>query len=385
MTTVALVVAAGRGERFGSDIPKQYVPLGGQPLLRHCVTNLAYHPAIVGVRVVFDPSARAHYAAAVVGLAVMEPVLGGVSRQESVRLGLESLADLKPDKVLIHDGARPFCESALVDRVLGGLASHDGAIAALPVVDTLKRANDRGGVAKTLDRSRIWRAQTPQGFLYQPILEAHRAAAGRDDLTDDAAVAELAGLDVALVLGAEDNLKVTTRNDLQRAEAILAQRQGDVRVGSGFDVHRFGAGDKVTLCGIEIPHDQALVGHSDADVALHALTDAILGALGAGDIGRHFPPSEPQWRGAASDIFVRDAVARTHQRGGSIAHADITIICETPKISPHAEAMQARVALMLGIDLSRVSIKATTTERLGFTGRGEGIAAQAIVTLRLLP
>jgi 2-C-methyl-D-erythritol 4-phosphate cytidylyltransferase/2-C-methyl-D-erythritol 2,4-cyclodiphosphate synthase len=383
MTTVALIVAAGRGERFGSDTPKQYVPLGGQPLLRHCVTNLAHHPAITGVRVVFNPSELGHYGAAVDGLAVMGPVPGGASRQESVRLGLESLADLKPDNVLIHDGARPFCERALVDRVLSGLASHDGAIAALPVVDTLKRADDRDGVSETLDRSRIWRAQTPQGFLYQPILEAHRAAACRDDLTDDAAVAELAGLDVALVLGVEDNLKVTTPGDLVRAEAILALRQGDVRVGSGFDVHRFGTGNKVTLCGIEIMHDRALVGHSDADVALHALTDAILGALGAGDIGRHFPPSKPQWRGAASDIFVRDAVARTHQRGGSIAHADITIICETPKISPHAEAMQARVALMLGIDLSRVSIKATTTEGLGFTGRREGIAAQATVTLRL--
>lgn len=383
MTTVALIVAAGRGERFGSDTPKQYVPLGGQPLLRHCVTNLSRHPAITGVRVVFDPSESAHYGAAVDGLAVMGPVPGGASRQESVRLGLESLADLKPDNVLIHDGARPFCESAVVDRILSGLASHDGAIAALPVVDTLKRADDRDGVSETLDRSRIWRAQTPQGFLYRPILEAHRAAACRDDLTDDAAVAELAGLDVALVLGAEDNLKVTTPDDLDRAEAILARRQGDVRVGSGFDVHRFGPGDKVTLCGIEIPHDRALVGHSDADVALHALTDAILGALGAGDIGRHFPPSEPQWRGAASNIFVRDAVARTHQRGGTIAHADITITCEAPKILPHGEAMQARVALMLGIDLSRVSIKATTTEGLGFTGRREGIAAQAIVTLRL--
>ena len=383
VTTLALILAAGRGERFGSETPKQYLSLGGQPLLRHCVTNLARHPAISGVRVVFDPHDLTHYGAAVDGVAVMEPVPGGASRQESVRLGLESLADLKPDNVLIHDGARPFCESALVDRVLGGLASHDGAIAALPVVDTLKRANERDAVSETLDRSRIWRAQTPQGFLYRPILHAHHAVACRDDLTDDAAVAELAGLDIALVLGAEDNLKVTTLDDLDRAEAILARRNDDVRVGNGFDVHRFGTGDKLTLCGVEIPHDRTLVGHSDADVALHALTDAILGALGAGDIGRHFPPSEPQWLGAASGVFVRDAVARTHQQGGSIAHADITIICETPKIAPYAEAMRASVASMLGIDLSRVSIKATTTEGLGFTGRREGIAAQATVTLRL--
>lgn len=383
MTTVALIVAAGRGERFGSSTPKQYVPLGGQPLLRHCVANLAHHPAIAGVRVVFDPSADAHYGAAVDGLPVMAPVAGGASRQESVRLGLESLADLAPDNVLIHDGARPFCEPELVDRVLDGLATCDGVIAALPVVDTLKRADDRDGVTATLDRAGVWRAQTPQGFSYRPILEAHRAAVGRDDLTDDAAVAELAGLDVALVLGAEDNLKVTTPGDLDRAEAILARRQGDVRVGSGFDVHRFGEGDKVTLCGVEIPHAQALVGHSDADVALHALVDAILGGLGAGDIGRHFPPGDPQWRGAASDVFVRDAVARVDHRGGAIAHADITLICEAPKIAPHADAMQARVAMMLGIDASRVSVKATTTEGLGFTGRREGIAAQATVTLRL--
>ena len=380
---MALIVAAGRGARFGSGIPKQYVPLGGQPLLRHCVANLARHPAIAGVRVVFDPGAAAHYGAAVDGLPILAPVPGGASRQESVRLGLESLADLKPDNVLIHDGARPFCESAVVDRVLDGLATRDGAIAALPVVDTLKRADDRDGVTATLDRTGVWRAQTPQGFLYRPILEAHRAAAGRDDLTDDAAVAELAGLDVALVLGAEDNLKVTTPDDLDRAEAILARRRGDVRVGSGFDVHRFGEGDKVTLCGVDVPHDQALAGHSDADVALHALTDAILGGIGEGDIGRHFPPSDPQWRGAASDIFVRDAVARVTHRGGAIAHADITIICEAPKIAPHADAMQARVASMLGIDVSRVSIKATTTEGLGFAGRREGIAAQATVTLRL--
>ena len=383
MNTVALIVAAGRGARFGGDIPKQYLPLGGQPLLRHAASNLALHPAITGVRVVFDPDAQGHYDAAVGGLPMMTPVAGGASRQESVLLGLESLGDQAPDTVLIHDGARPFCAPDLVDRVLDGLTSHDGAIAALPVVDTLKRSDDRDAIATTLDRAGVWRAQTPQGFSYKSILAAHRAAAGRDDLTDDAAVAELAGLDVALVLGAEDNLKVTTPDDLDRAEAILSRHQGDVRVGTGFDVHRFGDGDTVTLCGIEIPYDRSLAGHSDADVALHALTDAILGGLGAGDIGRHFPPSDPQWRGATSDLFVRDAVARVDQCGGAIAHADITIICEAPKIAPHAEAMQAGVASILGIDAARVSVKATTTEGLGFTGRGEGIAAQATVTLRL--
>lgn len=383
MTTLALIVAAGRGARFGSDIPKQYVSLGGHPLLRHSVDNLARHPRISGVRVVIDPEAMPHYEEAVAGLAVMDPVPGGASRQESVRLGLESFTTDAPDTVLIHDGARPFCAPDLVTRVLEGLADRDGAIAALPVVDTLKRASDNDGIAATLDRAGIWRAQTPQGFHYARILAAHRAAMGRDDLTDDAAVAELAGLDVALVRGAEDNLKVTTPEDLERAERILALRQGDVRVGSGFDVHRFGAGNAVKLCGIEIAHDHALAGHSDADVALHALTDAILGAIGDGDIGRHFSPNDPQWRGAASDVFVRDAVARVERRGGTVAHADLTIICEAPKIAPHADAMRARVAAVLRVDESRVSIKATTTEQLGFTGRNEGIAAQATVTVRL--
>ncbi len=383
MTSVALIVAAGRGARFGSDLPKQYVPLGGQPLLRHCVDHLSRHPAIAAVRVVIDLGARSHYDTAVAGLPVLDPVAGGASRQESVRLGLESFEADAPDTVLIHDGARPFCALDLVDRVLAGLAGRQGAIAALPVVDTLKRADDDGVIAATLDRAGMWRAQTPQGFRYRAILEAHRAASGRDDLTDDAAVAEMAGLDVALVPGAEDNLKVTTPQDLERAEAILARRQDDVRVGSGFDVHRFGPGAGVMLCGVAIPHDRGLAGHSDSDVALHALTDALLGALGDGDIGRHFPPSDPQWRGAASEIFVRDAVARVRQRNGAIAHADITLICEAPKVAPHAEAMRARVAAMLGIEPARVSIKATTTEGLGFTGRGEGIAAQATVTLRL--
>ena len=383
MTSVALIVAAGRGERFGSDLPKQYVPLGGQPLLRHCVAHLSRHPAIAAVRVVIDPDARQHYEAAVEGLPVLDPVPGGASRQESVRRGLESLEADAPDTILIHDGARPFCAPDLVDRVLGGLVDHQGAIAALPVVDTLKRADGDGVIAATLDRAGMWRAQTPQGFRYHAILEAHRAATGRDDLTDDAAVAEIAGLDVALVPGAEDNFKVTTPQDLDRAEAILAGRQDDVRVGNGFDVHRFGPGTAVMLCGVEIPHDRGLAGHSDSDVALHALTDALLGALGDGDIGRHFPPSDPQWRGAASEIFVRDAVARLRRRNGAIAHADITLICEAPKVAPHAEAMRARVAAMLGIEPARVSIKATTTEGLGFTGRGEGIAAQATVTLRL--
>ena len=383
MTTVALIVAAGRGARFGGGIPKQYVPLGAQPLLRHSVARLTNHPAIGAVSVVIDPEDAALYRDAVDGLAVMAPIEGGASRQESVRRGLESLSRERPDTVLIHDGARPFPDNALVGRIIAALADHVGAIAALPIVDTLKRASENGLVGATVNRTGLWRAQTPQGFHFEAILAAHRAAITSDDLTDDAAVAERAGLDVTLVQGAEDNLKVTTPDDLIRAENILARAQGDVRVGSGFDVHRFGPGNAVTLCGIVVPHDHALTGHSDADVALHALTDAILGALADGDIGRHFPPSDAWWRGAASEIFVRHAVGRVTDRGGTIAHADITIICEAPKIAPHSDAMRARVAAMLGLDAGRVSVKATTTEGLGFAGRGEGIAAQATVTLRV--
>ncbi|NQV81385.1 MAG: 2-C-methyl-D-erythritol 2,4-cyclodiphosphate synthase, partial [Alphaproteobacteria bacterium] len=279
--------------------------------------------------------------------------------------------------------ARPFPDDALVTRIITALADHVGAIAALPIVDTLKRASENGFVDATVNRAGLWRAQTPQGFHFEAILAAHRAAADSDGLTDDAAVAERAGLDVALVQGAEDNIKVTTPHDLVRAESILARTQGSVRVGSGFDVHRFGPGNAVTLCGIVVSHGHALTGHSDADVALHALTDAILGALADGDIGRHFPPSDARWRGAASEIFVRHAAGRVADRGGTISHADITIICEAPKIAPYSDAMRARVAAMLGLDVGRVSVKATTTEGLGFAGRGEGIAAQATVTLRV--
>lgn len=383
MTTVALIVAAGRGTRFGGDTPKQYLPLGGRPLLRHSVARFAAHPAIDAVRVVIDPASEAHYRAAVAGLSVLEPVAGGDSRQESVRRGLESLLPNAPRRVLIHDGARPFPGAALVDRVMAALATHTGAIAGLPVVDTLKRTRGDGSIVATVERAGLWRAQTPQGFDFDAILAAHRATAGQDDLTDDAAVAERAGLDVALVQGAEDNFKVTTADDLARAEAILAGSGNCTRIGSGFDVHRFGDGREVSLCGVVIPHDRGLVGHSDADVALHALTDAILGALADGDIGRHFPPSDVQWRNAPSEIFVRHAVERVHARAAAINHADITIICEAPKIAPHATAMRTRVAAMLGIAVGCVSVKATTTEGLGFTGRREGIAAQATVTMQV--
>jgi 2-C-methyl-D-erythritol 4-phosphate cytidylyltransferase / 2-C-methyl-D-erythritol 2,4-cyclodiphosphate synthase len=377
----ALVVAAGRGTRFGGDLPKQYLPLGGAMVLRHAVAALARHPRIAKVLVAIRPEDRALYDRAVAGLPVLEPVAGGATRQDSVRLGLEALAPYRPQHVLIHDGARPFPDSALIDRVLRGLDEAPAAIPCLPLRDTIKRT-ENGVIEATIDRSELWRAQTPQGFHFDAILAAHRAAAGYE-LTDDSAVAEAAGLAPLLVAGSEDNLKVTTADDLAAAERLIAGRHGDVRVGQGFDVHAFGPGDRITICGVEIPHSASLVGHSDADVGLHALTDALLGAIGAGDIGMHFPPNDPRWRGAASDRFPRHAAELVAARGGIVAAVDVTIICERPKIGPHRAAMVERIAEILDIAAGRVSVKATTTDRLGFSGRGEGIAAQAVATVRL--
>ena len=381
LSAYALVVAAGRGSRFGGALPKQYLSLGGPSMLRYAVAALTEHPRIVGVLVVIRPEDRPLLDRAIVGLSVLPPVSGGPARQDSVRLGLEALAIYRPARVLIHDGARPFPDRALVDRVIDGLDRAPAAIPCLPMRDTIKRVEDEI-IKETIDRSVLWRAQTPQGFHFDAILAAHRAAIGHD-LTDDAAVAEAAGLAPLMVWGSEDNLKVTTTEDLAAAERVLAARQGDVRVGQGFDVHAFGPGDSVRICGIEIPHGARLVGHSDADVGLHALTDAVLGAIGAGDIGMHFPPSDPRWRGARSDQFLRHAADLVGERGGAIAAVDLTIICERPKIGPYRAAMIESIAAILDIAHARVSIKATTTDRLGFTGRGEGIAAQAVATVRL--
>jgi 2-C-methyl-D-erythritol 4-phosphate cytidylyltransferase/2-C-methyl-D-erythritol 2,4-cyclodiphosphate synthase len=336
---------------------------------------------VPAVRAVIARSARARSDAATAGLARGGPVPGGALRQDSVRHGLESLSDIEPEKVLIHDGARPFVEAGLISDVLDALTDNDGAIAALPVTDTLKRA-EHGHIAATLDRTGLWHAQTPQGFRYRAIRDAHRQLAGQD-LTDDAAVAETAGLTVRLVPGSDDNLKITSAGDLDRAERLLAARAGIERVGFGFDVHRFEPGDEVMLCGIAVPHDARLAGHSDADVGLHAVTDALLGAIAAGDIGSHFPPNDPQWRGADSSVFVGRAVELIGARGGDIVHVDVTLICERPKIGPHRAHMVERLASLLGVPPNRVSVKATTTEGLGFTGRGEGIAAQAVATVRL--
>jgi len=380
-TTVALIVAAGRGQRFGGNQPKQYAPLAGVRLLRHSLKTFAGHADVSGVRAVIHPDDRDLYNEAARGLDLLEPVAGGASRQESVLRGLESLSGEAPDRVLIHDGARPFVSGDVIDRVLAGLDDSLGAIAALPVVDTLKRGRD-GRVAGTQDRAGLWAAQTPQGFRYGEILAAHRDAVG-EELTDDAAVAERAGLAVALVQGSRENLKVTSQDDLRAAERWLLGGQGETRVGQGFDVHAFGPGDHVTLCGLRIDHDAGLVGHSDADVGLHALTDAILGALGAGDIGSHFPPSDPQWKGVDSGVFLTHARDLVTARGGRIVHLDLTLICEAPKVGPYRAAMVERIAELLDLPAERISVKATTTEKLGFTGRGEGIAAQALATIAL--
>ncbi|HYD99945.1 MAG TPA: bifunctional 2-C-methyl-D-erythritol 4-phosphate cytidylyltransferase/2-C-methyl-D-erythritol 2,4-cyclodiphosphate synthase [Alphaproteobacteria bacterium] len=376
----ALVVAAGSGSRFGG--PKQYADLLGQPVLRWTVQALRAHEALDSVRVVIGDGHRALYHAATAGLDLPPPIVGGAERQDSVLRGLEALADDPPEAVLIHDAARPLVDRGAVDRVVAALERHDGAIAALPTVDSLHRGGADGRIVEGVARDGLWQAQTPQGFRFAPILAAHRAATGRR-LTDDAAVARAAGLAVALVEGHRDMFKITAADDLPRAAALLAGRFADIRTGSGFDVHRLIPGDGVTLCNVRIPCDLGVEAHSDGDVALHALTDALLGTIGAGDIGQHFPPSDPQWRDADSAAFVRHALGLVAARGGVVANADITIVCERPRIGPHREAMAARLRDILGIAADRIGLKATTSERLGFTGRGEGLMAQAVVTVRL--
>jgi len=375
----ALIVAAGRGVRAGGGIPKQYRTLRGQPLLAHTVDAFLTHPRISRILVVIHPDDRALYDSAIGSRALLPPAPGGDARQDSVRLGLEALTASPPDYVLIHDAARPFVDTALIDRVIDALARHDGAIPGLALSDTIKRAG-KGLVEGTVPREGLYRVQTPQGFHYKAIVAAHRSQQGQA-LTDDAAVAEAAGLSVAMVAGAEENMKVTEPEDFARAEADPAAF--DVVVGQGFDVHQFEAGDHVWLCGVKVPHSHGLEGHSDADAGLHALTDALLGAIGAGDIGVHFPPSDPQWKGAASDRFLAHAAKLVVEAGGRILNVDVTFICERPKIGPHRPAMVARLSEILGLPPQRISIKATTTEGLGFTGRREGLAAQAIASLRL--
>lgn len=382
MKTAALIVAAGRGARAGDGPPKQYRDVAGVPVLTRTIRALLAG-AVDSATVVIRPEDAALYAAATRSFAdprLAPPVHGGAERAESVRLGLEALAADPPDAVLIHDAARPFVRPEVIADVIAALADHDGAVASIPVVDALRRG-EAGLCGAPVDRNGLWRAQTPQGFRFAAILAAHRANA--DPLTaDDAEVARAAGLSVKLVESDAENFKITTARDFERAER-QARRADDMRTGQGFDVHAFAEGDSVTLCGVDIPFDRRLSGHSDADVAMHALTDAIFGALAEGDIGQWFPPSDPQWRGAASRIFLEKAVERVRARGGRLTHCDVTIVCEAPKIGPHAAAMRARLAAIMAVDATRVSVKATTSEGLGFTGRGEGIAAMATATVAL--
>ena len=371
MTVAAIIVAAGRGTRAGGTVPKQWQLLAGQPVVRHSIRAFAGLADQVILVVHPDDVARA----TPMGVQLVE---GGATRDASVRNALNHLAGTGTSRVLIHDGARPLISPALITRLIGALDQSVAAAPAVPVTDALWRGDDLR-VTGTQDRTGLWRAQTPQAFHFDAILAAHRAHPG--GAADDVEVARAAGLDVMIVQGDEDNLKLTFAEDFARAERILKGRSMDIRVGNGFDVHAFGPGDHVWLCGVQVPHGRGLVGHSDADVGMHALTDAIYGALAEGDIGQHFPPSDPQWKGAESHIFLRHAANRAAQRGFAIAHADVTLICERPKIGPYAGPMRAALAAILGIAPDRISVKATTSERLGFTGREEGIAALATATL----
>ena len=375
-----LIVAAGTGSRFGDERPKQYLPLRGIPLLRRSIDAFAHRADIVATQIVIGSEHGELFRRATEGLKLLPPVAGADTRSHSVFHGLQALSVQKPDFVLIHDAARPLVSRALIDRVIAALENGaDAAIPLLPVADTLKTRNEDGW--KTVPRDGLLRAQTPQGFRFDAILAAHRKF-GHESVTDDMAMAELAGLKIEAVAGEERNLKITTKDDLAFAEKLLGDT-AEFRTGFGFDAHRFVPGDHVWLCGIKIPHDKTLEGHSDADAGLHALTDAILGAIGAGDIGQHFPPSDPKWRGANSAQFLEHAMTLLRGKGASLTNADVTLICERPKIGPHREAMRARIAEICGVEISRISVKATTTEGMGFTGRGEGLAAQATITIRM--
>lgn len=374
MKTAAIIVAAGRGTRAGGDLPKQWQMLSDRQVAAYAMDRFARHPAIARLVLVVHPDDIENQPWPKAPQAQI--VTGGQTRAASVRAGLEAVAG-EVDQVLIHDAARPLVSDAVIDRVLAALATHIGAAPAVAVTDTLWHGMD-GAVAGVQDRAGLFRAQTPQGFHLAPLLAAHAAATGQE--TDDVAVARAAGLDVAIVAGDEDNIKITTPDDFARA-AKLMRHHMDIRCGNGYDVHRFGPGDHVWLCGVQVPHSRSLQGHSDADVGMHAVTDAIYGALGKGDIGQHFPPSDPQWKGAASHIFLQHAVALATSEGFAISNVDCTLVCEYPKIGPHQAAMKAVMGSYMGLDSSRISVKATTSEKLGFTGREEGIAALATVTL----
>src|SRR6201987_490677 len=383
--TAAILVAAGRGLRAGAGGPKQYRMIGGQTVIFRAMAAFCRHPDVAAVQPVLHPDDTTMFNAACDGLRHRAPVPGGATRQASVHAGLEALASEKPDIVLIHDAARPFVSQALISRAIDAVKRTGAAIPAIAVADTIKLVNGSGDVEATPERARLRIAQPPQVFRFDAILDAHRRAARdkRNDFTDDAALAEWAGLTVATFEADVANMKLTTPEDFVREESRLAAQLGDIRTGTGYDVHAFGAGDHVMICGVRVPHTKGFLAHSDGDVGLHALVDAILGALADGDIGSHFPPSDAKWKGASSDQFQKYAADRVAGRGGRIANLEVTLICERPKIGPLRDQMRARIAEISGVDISRVAVKATTSERLGCTGREEGIAAPASATTRL--
>src|SRR5215831_7876727 len=381
----AVVVAAGQGLRAGGDLPKQFRRIAGHTLLEHALSAFIGAPKVTLIQPVIRQDDLSLASTLIGSMDVLTPVSGGTTRQASVRAGLEALAPRRPDIVLVHDAARPFASASLIARAIEAAEKIGAAIPALPVTDTVKRIDATGRIEATVDRTAIRLVQTPQGFAFPALLEAHRRAAmqGYNDFTDDSALAEWAGMKVGVFQGEPGNIKLTTPEDFLLAEAQQFIPLGDVRTGFGIDVHAFGSGNHVTLGGIRIPNDKALTGHSDADVALHALTDAVLGAISDGDIGAHFPPTDPQWRGASSDRFLDFAVERVRARGGRIAHLDLTVVCEAPRIAAHRDLIRANIARLARIDVERVAVKATTSEKLGFTGRGEGIVAYATATVRL--
>lgn len=402
MRIAAVIVAGGRGSRLSgatATAPKQYLPVGGRAVIAHAIAAFVAHPAITDVIAVIHADDATLYDNAVLGADVSKaklraPVIGGATRQQSVAAGLESLAHLWPPSdetnfVLIHDAARPFVTADVISRVIESLRHSSAVLAATPVTDTLKRATTSNVVTDTIDRRGLWRAQTPQGFRFATILDAHRkaVASGQHDFTDDAALVEWSGQAVSIVLGSERNSKITTAEDLMMANARMTNAplavDVETRTATGFDIHRFTDGDHVWLGGVKIEHSARLDGHSDADVVLHALTDALLGTIGDGDIGQHFPPSDPQWKGAASIMFLADAKRRVAERGGRIVNVDVTILAEAPKVGPHRAAMQAVIGAALGLSPGRIGIKATTMEGLGAIGRREGIAAMASATVVL--
>ena len=385
LRTAAILVAAGRGLRAGAGGPKQYRMIGGQSVIYRAMEAFCRHPDVAAVQPVLHPDDNAMFNSACSGLRHEPPTRGGATRQASVHAGLEALASQKPDIVLIHDAARPFVSPAVISRAIEAAERTGAAIPTIAVNDTIKLVDGSGHVEATPERARLQIAQTPQAFKYDMILEAHRRAAreGRTDFTDDAALAEWVGLTVATFEGDGTNMKLTTPEDFVREETRLAAQLGDIRTGTGYDVHAFGEGDHVMICGVRVPHTRGFLAHSDGDVGLHALVDAILGALADGDIGSHFPPSDVKWKGASSDQFLKYAVERVTARGGRIANLEVTLICERPKIGPLRDTMRARIADIAGVNISRVAVKATTSERLGFTGREEGIAATASATIRL--